>query len=259
VIVKRVKSLLAASVCFFAVGLCPGQTPILNDTPGRAATMAMGQKVTVKVDNATGVLSWYLAAVVPGRSYCAEIGATESPLIAEQHPFVNLSVFRADAVTIVAGDTITVDEPKAVTFARTCWIQPAVGGFFAFLKLEPADGTSFVTLRLVETTLYCPWFFVSGDYNAFSLIRNTTAQTQTATVVWRGLNGSVAGTTTFPISPNGTAIVNARDFVNPALFSNGSVEIAHEGSPQALVGSTTTLSGTTGLGFDAKFEQRKPW
>jgi len=53
--------------------------------------------------------------------------------------------------------------------------------------------------------------------------------------------------------------LNARDFVNPAVFSNGTIEVAHTGSLGQLTGSTTTLSATTGLGFDAQFAARSPW
>ncbi len=131
-----------------------------------------------------------------------------------------------------------------------------------YIRLTPFSATTatqIVTLRVVETTLFCPWFFVAGDYNAFSLLRNTANSSRSITVTWRGLSGASAGTTTVTVPANGTVILNARDFVNPATFSNGSVEVAHAGSPEQIVGSTTTLSGTTGLGFDAMFEQRRPW
>ena len=92
------------------------------------------------------------------------------------------------------------------------------------------------------------------------MIRNTSVTPLPGVVItWRGLTGAQAGTTTVAIPANGTVILNARDFVNPALFSNGSIEIAHPGSPEQIQASTTTLSGTTGLGFDAVFGQRKAW
>jgi hypothetical protein len=39
----------------------------------------------------------------------------------------------------------------------------------------------------------------------------------------------------------------------------GSVEVAHDGSPEAIVGSQTTLSSITGLSFDTILFQRKTW
>jgi hypothetical protein len=46
---------------------------------------------------------------------------------------------------------------------------------------------------------------------------------------------------------------------DPATNFNGTVEIAHDGSPDALVGQMTSLSATTGLNFDAPLFQRRPW
>jgi hypothetical protein len=37
------------------------------------------------------------------------------------------------------------------------------------------------------------------------------------------------------------------------------VEIAHDCSPEALVGQMTSLSASTGLGFDSPLLQRRPW
>jgi hypothetical protein len=45
----------------------------------------------------------------------------------------------------------------------------------------------------------------------------------------------------------------------PKEFINGTVEIAHDGSPDALIGQMTSLSALTGLGFDAKMFSRVPW
>lgn len=116
------------------------------------------------------------------------------------------------------------------------------------------------TLRFVETTLFCPWFFIAGDYNAFSLIHNTSSTFLSGVEVrWRSLSGVLSASTTVNISPYGTVILNAKDFVAPGTFTSGSVEIAHAGAPDQLKGSTTTLSGTTGLSFDALFEQRRNW
>jgi hypothetical protein len=50
--------------------------------------------------------------------------------------------------------------------------------------------------------------------------------------------------------------VNARDHVNALLFSSGTVEILTDSTPGAIVASTTVLSGTTGLSFDAPFSTR---
>ena len=105
--------------------------------------------------------------------------------------------------------------------------------------------------------MFCPWFFIAGDYNAFSLIRNTTSSSVNYTVNWRNSAGAIVGTTSGAIAGNGSAALNARTFVNPLTTPNGTIEIAHDGSEDALKASTTTLSASTGLSFDALFEQRR--
>jgi len=40
---------------------------------------------------------------------------------------------------------------------------------------------------------------------------------------------------------------------------SGSVDIAHDGEPQALIASQTTLSGSTGLSFDTLMVEREAW
>ena len=43
------------------------------------------------------------------------------------------------------------------------------------------------------------------------------------------------------------------------LATAGSVEVSHDGEPQALIGSQTTLSVPAGLSFDTVMFERKRW
>ncbi len=165
-------------------------------------------------------------------------------------------------MTLINSNDDAAQEPFAGSLPRQCFIAQQMREETRF-KISPNQGvsaTATVTVRFVETTMFCPWFFVAGDYNAFTLIRDTSSSALAGVVVtWRDVAGIVGGTTTVTVPTNGTVILNARTFVDPGLFSNGSVEIAHAGSPQQLTATTTTLSGTTGLSFDAPFTQRQPW
>jgi hypothetical protein len=114
-------------------------------------------------------------------------------------------------------------------------------------------------IRVVETTLYCPWFLIGTQTTAFSLLRNTTDAAITAVVTWRRLAGVSVGTTTAAIEANGTGAFSASDFVSVAVTPNGSIEVAHTGAPDALQGVTTTLAIETGLSFDALCTTRRPW
>jgi hypothetical protein len=230
-----------------------------NGDPSTAAGFAWGQKLQSTVYGAGPSHTWFYSFTVQGRSYCAETTNVDNGVPATLDLDTELVVYGGNATTELAHNDDAVQEPRNALLSRACWIAGVDG--LVYVKLiphTPAVPLSPVMIRFIETTLFCPWFFVAGDYNAFSLLRNTTAGLISGVVVtWRGLNGTVAGSTTVAINPNSTLILNARDFVNPAVFSNGSIEIAHTASPQAIIGSTTTLSGTTGLGFDAPFEQRK--
>ena len=235
----------------------------VNTSSGAAANLAIGQKVITSMGASGTTEFWYSIVTRMHRSYCAETGQAESIGVIglpDRSEDSNLQVFGADATTLLAQNDDVVEEPLNQGFSRACWISGADGA--AFIKVTPfgpTPVTEYMTLRVVETTLFCPWFFIAGDYNAFSLLRNTADTPRTVRVIWRSLTGTVAANLNFQVPANGTLILNARDFVDPGVVSNGSIEIAHAGSPDQIMGSTTTLSGTTGLSFDALFEQRKPW
>lgn len=235
-----------------------GQT---NTAANTSASYMWGEKATSSVNGLATTQFWFRLPAIQGRSYCVEAGNFEGAY-GDKSLDLELAVFGANGTTYIADNDDTREEPGGGINSRACWVQ-TLSSQNVLVRLSPHSSggpTGAVTLRFVETTLFCPWFFVAGDYNAFSLLRNTSETALPGVVVtWRGLNGNFAGSTTVVLAGNGTAILNARDFVNSGVFSNGSVEIAHAGSPDQIQGSTTTLSGTTGLGFDAAFTQRKPW
>jgi len=250
--------LLVSFVAFLAAASLVAQ---VNTTPATAAWVQWGQKVWSSVNGNTSQF-WFRMRVETPRSYCVETGQPESDTFGDKDADTQLVVTLADGVTpIASNDESTVFEPKAQRLSRVCWIAPA-GNTSNLVRLNAFTGvpSQIITLRFIETTLFCPWFFVAGDYNAFSLLRNTSnTDLNGVAVTWRGLNGAVAGTTSVFVPANGGVVLNARDFVDPLVFSNGTIEIAYPGAPDQIKGSTTTLSGTTGLGFDALFEQRKTW
>jgi hypothetical protein len=228
-----------------------------NTTSGTAVRLTIGQIPVYfnLVDNAAQ--KWYDIQPRPGRSYC--VGMTSAEFETNQGDSV-LTVLRSDGTTVVTSNDDIFTEPDADLQSRTCFIWPAAAGNQGFIKAtQLTNAIRYYHLRIVETTMFCPWFFIAGDYNAFTLIRNTTDTSVSATVNWRNSAGAIVGTTNVAIPANGDLALNAATFFSGATTANGSVEIVHDASEQALVASTTTLSATTGLGFDAMFEQRKPW
>ncbi len=254
-----------ALVALFCASVAMAQ---VNTTPFQAAGVTWGQKVSSLIGPGASTEFWFAGIVRPGRSYCVEAGNFEGAVpgtstFGDHVAFVNLSVYLNDSTTLIVSRNGAAEEPFGFGGARACWIATVIDT--NRIKLTPQVAVvpataQYLTLHFVETTLFCPWFFIAGDYNAFSLIRNASLSTLSGVVVtWRGINGAVAGTTTVSVPPNGAIVLNARDFVDPAIFSNGTIEIAHAGSPGQLSGSTTTLSGTTGIGFDADFKARPTW
>ena len=250
------KRLLVSSALVLLAGSALAQT---NTTSATAASFFWGQKATSFMNGTTPTQFWFLLDAEQGRSYCVEAGNFEGAY-GDKNPDTQLIVYHNDGVTSITGNDDAVEEPRGHFLSRACWIQTAPSELVK-AKLFPRDSTiTALTLRFVDTTLFCNWFFIAGDYNAFSLIRNTAKFPMAPVVVtWRGLDGAVLATKQIFLLPNGTAILNARDFVDPGVASNGSIEIAHGGSPEQIQASTTTLSGTTGLSFDAVFGQRKTW
>jgi hypothetical protein len=169
-----------------------------------------------------------------------------------------VTVFAADGTTVVVLNDNAAGEPRGTGAARACWVAGADATVYATVATSAAPASPYtVTLRGVDTTLFCPWFFIGGDYNAFTILRNTTDAAVALTVRWRGLDGTVVGSFATTLAANGTLAVNGRQYVAGA--TSGAIEVAHDGSPDAIQGSTTTLSGTLGVGFDAVFTQRRPW
>jgi hypothetical protein len=200
---------------------------------------------------------WYAFKLRAGRSYCAEV-TTGNQELNLTDPIV--AVFQADGTSIIASNDDTSTEPDSVDQSRACFVLPSAGSELTYVRVTHlVNATRAHQMRLVETTMFCNWFFIAGDYNAFTLIRNTTDSTVTAIVKWRDGTGAIVGTTIVAIPGNGNLALNANTFVNQATTSTGSIEIAHNGSEEALTASTTTLSPTTGIGFDAGFERRRPW
>jgi hypothetical protein len=167
-----------------------------------------------------------------------------------------VTVYQGDGTTVVSTNDDIGSEPDAFLQSRACFIWPT--GSTGYIKAtQNTNSLNSYDVRIIETTMFCPWFFISGDYNAFTLIRNTTDSSVSFTVNWRNAAGAIVGTNSGSLAGNANTAINARTFVNPATAPNGSVEIVHNGSEDALKASTTTLSATTGLGFDALFEQRR--
>jgi len=73
----------------------------------------------------------------------------------------------------------------------------------------------------------------------------------------RDAAGIAVGIASGLIGPGGVVSLDARPVT--FLATAGSVEVSHDGEPQALIGSQTTLSVPAGLSFDTVMFERKRW
>jgi hypothetical protein len=233
-----------------------------NTTFATAQNLMPGQPPVSFTLNASTPVRYYVFTGVAGRSYCAEMVTTsETSIIADS----TIAIYRQTQIVAVANDN-TAEEPLSGTNApaggglsRACYIAQGSESLYVVVS-QPSPSITFQwQARLVETTLFSNWFFVTSDYTAFTMLRNTTSSPLNYTINWRNGAGVVVASLNGVLGPNGGAFVDARS--RPATLGStvGTVEIVHNSSPDAIVASTTVLSPATGLSFDAPFVKRQPW
>jgi hypothetical protein len=261
--------------------IVPAVASAQNNTAGTAATYSPTQGwIQVDVGASPNDQRWYRYGVVAGRSYCAEEVASAQPTRTEDG---EVDVFRQDGTTLIGrsndisalGD-IGYDNQQS-TPGRVCYIAPVtennyaqVGNFLFGAFVET------YRFRVVETTLYCPWFFSGSGFEAFILLRNTVAVPVKATVTLRATNGVVVGSpqsATVPANGSFNLQVSAAPPTGFGLASQyGSVEVAFgglgpptaansnsSGAPGSLLGNVTSLSFGQGVSFDTPMAPRQDW
>ncbi len=232
-----------------------------NDSFDTSVFLTPGQPAVMLRLDAVNTQRWYATWVQPSRSYCAEVTTSWASEFTRGNPAV--TVFASDGSTQIIHNADMLNEPAGPFQARACWTEsltePTIARYIRVIQVGAT--TQNYVLRVVETTLWSSWYFVGGDYNSFLLMRNTTNLPVHFVATWRNAAGTVVGTSgSVTVSAHGGVGINAKTYItDPVTNYNGTIEIAHDGSPDALVGQMTSLSSSTGLGFDAPLFQRKPW
>lgn len=256
----RRKLIVIASLVAMAVGLLPTIASADNTSSANSYSIVVGGwPVEASVNSTTPVERWYNTRVFNGRSYCAE---TQGGVFFDTSATAGLldttaTVYQSDATTVVVtnDDTTNNTEPSGRFLSRACFRSTLADGSLIFIRIT-GSGAFNVRMRFVETTQYSNWFFIGGDYNAFTIIRNTTGNALNYVVEWRDATGAIVATSAGSLAGNAGAILNARAFT---ATTSGTVQVAHDSSESAIVASTTVLSTTTGLSFDSPFYVRHPW
>lgn len=242
------------------LGCAVGAAHAANDTFANRAYSALGVTNTaVSAPAATNVSRYWTYNLTQGRSYHAygylywgpdsrgggcsvswldSTGATVSPAGGDEEP----DDFGAD------GDSLVLPNAPAGPFEYT--VLAIAGG--------SATQTATCIVRVVETTLFSPWYFrdTGSGYDGFAELKNTTTSPVTVVVNAFLPNGAIAGSTSVAVPANGVALVTTASLGVPAS-GFGSMSIAHTGKLGAIVANITTISGTTGVSFDAPFTTRE--
>jgi hypothetical protein len=203
---------------------------------------------------------WFRFAAKAGRSY-AVMTQNDSPTDVQGSVYIGLHGADCSATPLGENFISTYDvEPigwdYGIGATRGSFKFSSSGGDKSvFLYVYGVVGGKY-SIRIQETTLFSNWFFVGGDYMAFTLLRNTTASTVSYVINWRNSNGAIIASQTGVLTPNGSVFKNGGDFPAVLAAVSGTVDVAHTGTPDAIVASTTVLSATTGLSFDAPFLRR---
>jgi hypothetical protein len=231
-----------------------------NTTAGGAVHLTVGQVYHQSTVDGANTQRWFVFPAIVGRSYCVEVVAAPTQEIYNGSNDPQVSIYLNDATTLVTSNfDIGNSEPGGIFNARSCWT--AAGTTSNFIKAEPsvAGSTATYAIRLVETTLFSNWFFLGGDYSAYTLLRNTTNATVSYTINWRNGAGAIVATQSATLAANASTFVDARSKAGALSAVSGTVDIAHNGSMDAIMATTTVLSATTGLSFDTIFVKRTAW
>jgi hypothetical protein len=135
---------------------------------------------------------------------------------------------------------------------------PLTSGDFYVRVDNFGAGAATMNVMVVETTLFSPWWFVASGsgYQAFTEIRNNTAESITVNVRAYSSTGTIAGSTAVAIPANGNTLVSLGTLTGDG---SGSVSITFAGPPASITANTTVLGTSTGLSFDAPFTPRMVW
>lgn len=215
-----------------------------------------GQSIT------NGTSRYYKVRVVQGRSYSVY---SWSPFtdVSEGGANINHVLWSDSACSTAAGVvSSSAKEPTVdVTghFGDNDTIIPTFTGTM-YIEVQNNAGTSqTIYTAIQETTIFSSWWFVGGDYGAYVTIKNATTSSISYTLTAYANNGAVCATLNGVLSGNGNTFANIRDLGTCLGSGSGSAQVAFQGPPGAVIGNITTLSGTTGLSFDAPMTPRMPW
>ena len=85
-------------------------------------------------------------------------------------------MYQADGTTRIGANDNIADEPGGPLLSRVCYIAAVTEDNLADVTAALVNGTpGGFRVRVVDTTMFVPWFFATAPSTSFILIKNTTA------------------------------------------------------------------------------------
>jgi hypothetical protein len=171
-----------------------------------------------------------------------------------------LSVYQADGATSIGINDDITDEPGGPLLSRVCYIAAASEDNLADVTAAGPTAGGF-RVRVVDTTVFSPWFFAGSGFETFILIKNTTGTAHNVTVTLFSPAGTPATAPQSGIAPADGSYNLQLSAPPPTGFgvstAVGGVLIAHDGPPGSLVSSVLSMSFSSGASFEAPASPRQ--
>ena len=229
-----------------------------NNTAVLAKNVLIGSVSTDALGVAPADQNFFRYQVKAGRSYCVEVDNGEAETSIRD---TVVSVLRADGTTSIGSNDDVADEPAASLLSRFCYIATVSEDNLANVTAGATGTAGTFRVRIIDTTLFCPWFFSGSGFEAFILAKNTTTTSRSVTVTLFAPTGAVVGAPqsgTAPVNGSYNLQVSAPSPTGFGLASgSGGVQIAHNGPPGALIANVTSLSFASGVSFDTPASPRQ--
>ena len=211
---------------------------------------------------------WYVSILKAGRSYCLDLFATAAS--AGTPGTVIADLYQGNLDPFAGWVNNGTQHPRSYyTFSNN------IGGFRHCINLPawPSERDLWIkvtgeglgsttrtvsfSIALTDTTLYCPWFFTSANYEAFTQIQNVSSGPISGTLTHYAANGITGGPTTtcgspvsFQVSPFSSTFVQAKAIAG--CTGGGGGKITHNGPPGAIKANVTSANAT-GVGLTHSF------
>ncbi len=123
-----------------------------------------------------------------------------------------------------------------LSFSRFSFTATSTG--FIDFRAGATSGTVQLQASVSDTTLFSNWFFLGGDYAAFTLLRNTTSSPVVYTINWRNSSGAIVGSSSGTLTANASIAINGGTIPGAVTAVSGTVEIVHNSTLGAIVANT---------------------